>query len=106
MLHSKVYYMEYRDGSASVFIGSHNLTAFAMGGLNGEASILLEGEKDSTEFEAVRQHIANARKSSRCVLRRNEGSLRVVDATVHRGYERGNEDSAGLGDGSNDLALC
>lgn len=61
MLHSKVYYMEHSNGSASAFIGSHNLTAFALGGLNGEAAVLLEGAKESPEFEKVRQHIATAR---------------------------------------------
>ena len=64
MLHSKVYYMEHPDGSASAFIGSHNLTAFALGGLNGEAAVLLEGSKDSPEFEKVRQHIATARSQA------------------------------------------
>lgn len=64
MLHSKVYYMEHPDGSASAFIGSHNMTAFALGGLNGEAAVLLEGEKDSPEFEKVRQHIATARSQA------------------------------------------
>jgi hypothetical protein len=64
MLHSKVYYMEHPDGSASAFIGSHNLTAFALGGLNGEAAVLLEGAKESPEFEKVRQHIATARSQA------------------------------------------
>jgi hypothetical protein len=61
MLHSKIYYAEHPDGSASAFIGSHNLTAFALGGLNGEAAVLLEGAKDSPEFEKARKHIATAR---------------------------------------------
>src|SRR5262245_37463687 len=30
MLHSKVYYMEHADGSASAIIGSHNVTGFAL----------------------------------------------------------------------------
>lgn len=64
MLHSKVYYMEHTDGSASAFIGSHNVTAFALGGLNGEAAVLLEGERESPEFEKVRQHIATARSQA------------------------------------------
>jgi hypothetical protein len=64
MLHSKVYYMEDPDGNASAFIGSHNVTAFALGGLNGEAAVLLEGKKESSEFEKVRQHIATARNQA------------------------------------------
>jgi hypothetical protein len=64
MLHSKVYYMENLDGSASAFIGSHNVTAYALGGLNGEAAVLLEGEKESSEFVKVRQHIATSRSQA------------------------------------------
>jgi hypothetical protein len=64
MLHSKIYYMEYPDGNASAFVGSHNVTAFALGGLNGEAAVLLEGEKELPEFEKVRQHIAAARNQA------------------------------------------
>src|SRR5688572_15996039 len=61
MLHSKVYYMECADGSASAIIGSHNVTGFAMLGLNGEAAVLLEGPKTSPEFQKIRCHIASAK---------------------------------------------
>lgn len=61
MLHSKVYYMELPGGQACAFIGSHNMTSFALTGLNGEAAVMLEGRADSPEFEKVRQHIAAAR---------------------------------------------
>jgi hypothetical protein len=61
MLHSKVYYMEYEGGEACAFIGSHNVTGFALHGLNGEAGVLLEGPVDSVEFRSVRDHIATAR---------------------------------------------
>jgi hypothetical protein len=60
MLHSKVYYMELPDASACAFIGSHNVTSFALTGLNGEASVLLEGPANSTEFDKVRNHIRAA----------------------------------------------
>ena len=60
MLHSKVYLMEMTDGRACAFIGSHNLTGFAMRGLNGEASVLLEGPSSAKEFDAVRAHIQEA----------------------------------------------
>jgi hypothetical protein len=60
MLHSKIYYME--SGSrACAFIGSNNVTAFALTGLNGEAAIMLEGPADSPEFVKVRRHIEAAR---------------------------------------------
>jgi len=61
MLHSKIYYMEFADSNASAFIGSHNVTSFALTGLNGEAAIVLEGPVGSVEFNKVRQHIATAR---------------------------------------------
>lgn len=64
MLHSKVYYMELPDDGACAFIGSHNATAFALTGLNGEASVLLEGPRESPEFEKVRQHIDVARSQA------------------------------------------
>ena len=64
MLHSKVYLMERADGTASVFVGSHNLTAFALEGLNGEAGVLLEGRSSSAEFDAIRAHIDEAARQA------------------------------------------
>jgi len=66
MLHSKVYYMEHLDGTASAFVGSHNTTFFALTGLNGEAAILLEGPVASPEFDDVRRHIETARRQAAC----------------------------------------
>ena len=60
MLHSKVYLMEMESGTSSAFIGSHNLTGFALMGLNGEAGVLLEGPSSSSEFDDIRNHIAEA----------------------------------------------
>ena len=60
MLHSKVYLMEMADGTSAAFIGSHNMTGFALLGLNGEAGVLLEGPSQDTQFVAIRQHIATA----------------------------------------------
>ena len=60
MLHSKVYLMEMGSGTSSAFIGSHNLTSFALMGLNGEAGVLLEGRSSSAEFGDIRNHIAEA----------------------------------------------
>ncbi len=64
MLHSKIYYTEHPGGMASAFVGSHNLTSFALSGLNGEASILLEGPANDPEFDRIRRHIAAAEKQS------------------------------------------
>jgi hypothetical protein len=65
MLHSKIYYMEIANGNACAFIGSHNVTSFALTGLNGEAAVLLEGPKAADEFAKVRAHIAEAQSQSR-----------------------------------------
>ncbi len=64
MLHSKVYYMELPGAQACAIVGSHNMTSFALTGLNGEAAIMLEGPVASPEFEKVRQHIAAAQGQS------------------------------------------
>ena len=60
MLHSKVYLLEMGDGKAAAFVGSHNLTGFALNGLNGEAGVLLEGPADEPEFAALRKHVNEA----------------------------------------------
>ncbi len=64
MLHSKIYYTEQAEGNACAIVGSHNITGFALGGLNGEAAVLLEGSNDSPEFEKVRAHIEKAKQES------------------------------------------
>lgn len=64
MLHSKVYYMELPGSKACAFIGSHNLTSFALTGLNGEAAIMVEGPANSAEFYKIRDHIDTARNQA------------------------------------------
>ena len=60
MLHSKVYLLDMGSGQTTAFVGSHNLTGFALLGLNGEASILLEGPSSDPEFAKIRNHISLA----------------------------------------------
>jgi hypothetical protein len=60
MLHSKVYLFDRPDGTAAAFVGSHNLTGFALCGLNGEAGVLMEGPGDAAPFNEIRQHINSA----------------------------------------------
>ena len=60
MLHSKVYLFDLPDGTATAFVGSHNLTGFALCGLNGEAGVLLEGPGANVPFFEVRKHISAA----------------------------------------------
>ena len=57
MLHSKIYLFENSDGTSAAFVGSHNLTGFALRGVNGEAGVLLEGQTSESEFNEVRAHI-------------------------------------------------
>jgi hypothetical protein len=64
MLHSKIYYFENSNNTACAFIGSHNVTGFALMGLNGEAAVMLEGETDHPEFEKVRRHIEHAKNEA------------------------------------------
>jgi hypothetical protein len=93
MLHSKVYYMEHADGTASAVIGSHNVTGFALLGLNGEAAVLLEGEKNSPEFNKIRNHIASAKAES---LIYSQGMKQAFAWWTHQFME-------GLADKANDL---
>ncbi|WP_159351039.1 phospholipase D family protein [Roseomonas harenae] len=60
MLHSKIYYFEMPDGTAAAFVGSHNLTGFALRGRNGEAAVLLEGPASDPGFADIRAHIEEA----------------------------------------------
>ena len=60
MLHSKVYLFEMRDGRASAFVGSHNLTGFALRGLNGEAAVRLDGPASDPLFAEIRSHIGES----------------------------------------------
>jgi hypothetical protein len=64
MMHSKIYYLEFGSGAACAFVGSHNITAFALGGLNGEASIMLEGDATDKQFVEIRQHIEAAKNEA------------------------------------------
>ena len=64
MLHSKVYLLEMDNGQAVAFIGSHNVTGFALMGLNGEAGVLLRGGMSDPESQRIRQHIEHSRSQS------------------------------------------
>lgn len=64
MLHSKVYLLDMPDGTCSAFIGSHNLTGFALLGLNGEAGVLIEGAAEENEFALLRNHISESQNQS------------------------------------------
>jgi hypothetical protein len=58
MLHSKVYLFDMGANRSAAFVGSHNLTAFALGGMNKEAGILLEGDTNDVAFDQLRRHVS------------------------------------------------
>lgn len=64
MMHSKVQLLQMPDGRAVAFIGSHNITGFALLGLNGEAGVMLEGMMTDPEMVEIRSHIDDARNQS------------------------------------------
>ena len=74
MLHSKIYYFENDDGTASAFVGSHNMTGFALKGLNGEAGVLIEGDANDQSLADIRQHIDEAWRKSVPYLTSMKGS--------------------------------
>lgn len=57
MLHSKIFLFDMPDRTSTALVGSHNLTGFALRGLNGEAGILLEGPSTAAVFGEIRAHI-------------------------------------------------
>ena len=56
-------------------MGSHNLTGFALLGLNGEAGVLLEGDAMEAPFVDLRQHVAASVAQSAPYDPRSEGGL-------------------------------
>lgn len=57
MLHSKIYLFDMEGEQSTALIGSHNLTGFALRGLNGEAGVLLEGPSIDPIFAEIGAHI-------------------------------------------------
>ena len=53
MMHSKLYLGTSESGAYSGFIGSQNITAFALEGLNAEAGVLLDGLQSDPECVAI-----------------------------------------------------
>ena len=45
LLHPKIYFFEYKDGSQKLLVGSHNFTTRAVAGINVEASLLVDLQK-------------------------------------------------------------
>ena len=90
MLHSKIYFFEMPEGTATAFVGSHNLTGFALRGLNGEAAVLLEGPSSDPVFDEIRSHIAESyRQAVPYDTSLKEAYARWFHRTYISGIERG-----------------
>lgn len=57
MLHGKIYLFEYDDATFAAVVGSHNVTNFALNGLNGEAAVCLRGSMSDPSYKALCRHI-------------------------------------------------
>lgn len=60
MLHSKICLFEMQDGSWTAYVGSHNMTGFALLGLNGEAGVRLQASDGDPEIAKIHTHIREA----------------------------------------------
>ena len=72
------------DSSAAAFVGSHNLTGFALRGLNGEAGILLEGPVGASAFDELRSHIDESYRQAVPYDRRSRKPTRDGSASTSR----------------------
>lgn len=64
MLHGKVYLFEYPDKRFAAVIGSHNVTHFALNGLNSEAAVLLTGPTSDKSYTSIVEHIDRCRREA------------------------------------------
>ncbi|MHB1868148.1 MAG: phospholipase D family protein [Nitrososphaerales archaeon] len=65
MMHSKIYYLEKKDGSALAFIGSHNLTEYAMLGKNCESGVVVSGLKSEKTIVRIQKHLSQIESESK-----------------------------------------
>lgn len=64
MLHSKIILLHMPENQSCAFIGSHNITGFALLGLNGEAGVMVEGPSDASEFISISKHIEESKNQA------------------------------------------
>ncbi len=57
LLHSKIFLFNFGDGSAEIWMGSQNVTASALGGLNCESIHILKTRVDSCIYDEVNKYI-------------------------------------------------
>lgn len=63
LLHSKVYLFEMEDNKVEIWIGSHNLTQFALSGLNLESSISVECNKSDKFYKDVLNYLNDVKQN-------------------------------------------
>jgi hypothetical protein len=64
MMHSKVYLFEMPDDTSVAVVGSHNVTKFALRGLNCEAATILSGPTADLEMQKLYDHVENCRQQA------------------------------------------
>ena len=82
LLHAKTLLFDFDDGTAELWVGSHNWTERALGGINVELSAVLGLRQGSTlyeraesDLEAARQRCVQCRPDLRDLYRRLQGEL-------------------------------
>jgi hypothetical protein len=63
LMHSKLIYGE-SEREAMLWVGSHNLTHSAMGGVNIEAAVVVSGDRAESHFVAAREHLSSIWKGA------------------------------------------
>jgi HKD family nuclease len=64
MLHGKLYYFKMPDGTATAIIGSHNVTSFALSGMNGEIAVRLDGPAADEQFRRIESYVAECKRQA------------------------------------------
>ena len=81
LMHSKVYIFNHENAKATIWVGSHNGTFRAMGGINSECALTIEADKSSDLYHKVSDHIERIRRMSE--------KFRVEDSDYYRMLQGG-----------------
>lgn len=64
LMHSKVYIFNHADNNATIWVGSHNGTFRAMGGINTECALTIETERSSDLYKNISAHVWRIKRLS------------------------------------------
>jgi len=84
-MHSKIVVIGDGSGTVRAIVGSHNWTATALGGLNGEASLMVEGCDGDEVIGDIRRHVAETLNGCAVFDPARIDYYREVQARLHRG---------------------